>query len=78
MATQRIPTKMLNRLREARKAATLANASFNAPTPSVFIKGATLKDPDSYIKETVRLHHSTWIIGPLDVVINWAEGKPPL
>jgi len=28
--------------------------------------------PDEYIKGTVRIHHASWIIGPLDEILEWA------
>lgn len=40
-------------------------------------EAATLQNSsfDASVKETVRIHHSTWIIAPLDRAIAWAENK---
>lgn len=76
----KIPKKMLNELKAARKAATLANASFDWPDSTMTAKcraGHFKGRPGEFIKERVRLHHDTWIIRPLDAVIARAEGKQP-
>ena len=84
MATKKpapkVPSHIIKRLREAREAATLANASFAFPNDTVVASRHMQSDfkghPDDYIKETVRVHHQSWIIHPLDQVIAWAEGCP--
>jgi hypothetical protein len=77
MATLRIPAKILAKLREAREAATLENASFDWPDSTMTAtcrSGDFEGRPDDFIKQRVRCHHSTWIIHPLDSVIKWATG----
>ena len=72
----KIPAKMLNLLYEARAAATLEKASFDWPDSKMTAKcrsGDFKGRPNAFIKERVRLHHASWIISPLDRVIEWAE-----
>lgn len=72
----KIPAKVLLWLKEARDHATLENASFDWPDSTVTVKcrsGNFEGRPDTFIKERVRLHHSTWVIAPLDKAIKWAE-----
>ncbi len=75
---QRVPAKVLDRLREARRHATLEDAKFDWDDSTMTAKcrdGDFEGRPDTFIKERVRCHHASWIIGPLDAVIAWAEGK---
>ncbi len=60
---RRAPKGVIKALKDARDAATLENASFGS-----------FGDQTEHVRELVRLHHSTWIIGPLDRAIRWAEG----
>lgn len=60
----RAPKGVIKALKDARQAATLETASFG-----------NFGDQTEYVKELVRLHHATWIIGPLDRAIRWAEGN---
>lgn len=75
---RRVPKKILNDLRAARDAATMANASFGFPhdtvTASHHLQDTVTQHPDEYIKEATRLYRQSWIIGPLDNAIRWAEG----
>ena len=71
-----IPADILKLLKDARDAATLENASFDWADSHMTANcrsGNFDGRPDEFIKERVRLHHKTWIIGPLDRVIKWAE-----
>jgi len=77
-ATPRLPAKILDELRKARKAATLENAGFDWPDSTMTAKcrnGNFKGRPDTFIKERVKLYHDTWIIARLDRVIAWAEGR---
>lgn len=74
----KIPKRMLDRIKAARKAATLETASFDWPDSTMTAKcrsGDFTGRPDTFIKERVRLHHHSWIISELDSVIAWAEGR---
>lgn len=63
-------------LEAAEKSATLENASFGFPNDRVEIKSVHFGDdrtgrvgdvlhPDEYVKRLVKLHHGSWIIGPI-------------
>ncbi len=72
----RLPHRILNELKKARAAATLEEAKFGWPDSTMTAQcrdGDFSGNPDEFIKERVRLYHSTWIIGPLDRAIAWAE-----
>lgn len=75
---KRMPEKMLAELREARRAATLEDASFDWQDSHMQAEcrsGNFEGRPDTFIKERVRNHHQMWIIQRIDRVIGWAEGK---
>jgi hypothetical protein len=75
----KLPRKIIDLLEDARKAATLENASFDWSDSHAKVEcrsGNFDGRPDVFIKERVRLHHSTWIIGPLDRVLKWAKAAP--
>jgi len=72
--------KLIGELDEAKKAASLVTASFGFPDDRIEIKSVHFGDenrghkgdvlhPDEYIKQIVRLHHASWIVGPIDRVI---------
>lgn len=72
----RIPKHILKLLKEARESATLKGASFDWPDSKMTAtcrSGNFKGRPDEFIKERVRIHHQTWIIGRLDRAIAWAE-----
>lgn len=75
----RMPRKILEALKEARKAATMENARFGFPddtmTADLHMENPKTMHPDAFIKETTRNYRRSWIISPLDQVIDWAEGK---
>jgi hypothetical protein len=62
--SKRVPAKILKLLKDARHSATLEEASFG-----------NFGDKTEEVRELVRLYHETWIIGPLERVIKWAESK---
>lgn len=70
--TPRMPIKYLNKLKSARRYATLETASFGMPNDRITVNGVE-RHPTDYIREMVRNHHASWVIYPLDVVIAWAE-----
>jgi Arc/MetJ family transcription regulator len=71
--------KLVEELKEAKAAAKLTNAGFGFPNDRIEIKsmhiiGKDVKEgdvvhPDVYIKEMVKLHHETWVVGPIDRAI---------
>lgn len=75
-------------LREAKKAAELGNASFGWPGSYVQIvhkqEDGSFKpsgEPvqvDDYVKKLVELHHSSWIVGPIDRVISLLQAQTEL
>jgi len=68
----KIPKHILKLLKDARVAATLKDASFDWPdsTMKAECRNGNFKGrPNEFIKERVRLHHDSWIIGPLDRAI---------
>lgn len=74
----KLPEKIMNELRKARAAATLTDAKFDWDDSHMKAEcrsGNFDGRPDDFIKGRVRIYHSTWIIGRLDRVIAWAEGK---
>lgn len=78
----KLPRDIIEKLLEARKAATLENASFGWPNDEVTAlhrqEGKVMNmHPTDYIKDRVRLHHQSWIIHPIDVVLEWAGIAPP-
>lgn len=77
----RIPRKILDALKEARKAATMEDASFGFPhdtvTADLHMQNPVTMHPDAFIKGETELYRQSWIISPLDRVINWAEGRKP-
>lgn len=75
---RRIPKHILQALKDARQHATLENASFDWDDSHCKVEcrsGNFEGRPDTFIKERVRVHHNSWIIGPLDRAIAWAENK---
>jgi hypothetical protein len=64
VVSRRMPKELLRKLKSARQSATLQNASFG-----------NFGDETEFVKKLVALHHLTWIIGPLDQVIKWAENE---
>lgn len=68
--SDRLPEHILNHIRDAIKSAGLENASFDRSSDErIYGKTAT-----EFIRDKVKLHHDTWIIGPLKMVLNWSAG----
>jgi len=82
----RLPEHVLNDLRDARKSATLENASFDGVGKTKGCQVIVRRDYDGephetvfdgsvtdFIRERVRLHHGSWIIGPIDRILAWSQ-----
>jgi hypothetical protein len=73
----RLPERILTWLREARESALLERASFGSDTPVRVFFGTseTAKQwPNitEMVKELVKIHHASWIVGPIDEVLKWS------
>lgn len=77
---------IIEELNNARKAAQLTNASFGFPGDRIEIKSVHFGDddkgrvgdvlhPDEYIKKIVRLHHESWVVGPINRAIQLLENN---
>ena len=70
---------LLAKLKEARRAATLERASFERTGETVSTGGSFRGDedgietPTNYIRRKTRIYRESWIIGPLDRVIEELE-----
>lgn len=70
---------LLAELKEARRAATLETASFEFTGETVSTAGSFAGDedgietPTNYIRRKTRCYRKSWIIGPLDRVIEELE-----
>lgn len=72
----RLPPQIVSELTEALDAAGLVRSSFGSDKPITVTTGSTSTDYPSvteFIKEKVRLHHSSWIIRPIQRVLNWSQ-----
>ena len=76
--------EIIKQLEEARDAAKLTTASFGFPDDRIEIKSVhfggddkgrvgDVMHPDEYVKKIVRLHHATWVIGPINRAIELIE-----
>ena len=82
--TRRIPLERIRELKELRRIATMENASFGMPGDHVIhhawgpdaVPGGEKKDTTEFIADRTRLWRQSWLIGPLDDLIAWAEGQP--
>ena len=72
--------KIIEELEKAKAAALLTNASFGFPNDRLEVKSVHFGDddrgyegdvmhPDEYIKKIVRIHHNSWIVGPINRAI---------
>lgn len=78
----------IRELRDAKKAAQLANASFEMPAVYVQLQYKQLDGTvvpnavpcraDDYIKERIKLHHNSWIVGPIERAICLLEAQVEL
>lgn len=78
MNKTRIPMEILTKIKEARAAATMENASFGFKSEVVSSNPHAcppiIDMPiDEFIKERTRPYRDSWIINYLDEVIEWAE-----
>jgi hypothetical protein len=75
----KIPRKMLDELKAARKAAQFDEMSqFDWADSKCTVtcrSGDFEGRPDTFIKERTRIYRQSWIIPQLDAVIAWAEGR---
>lgn len=69
-AKQRMPTWVLQELKEIRRIATMEQAGFS-PNHGLSDKAFT-----EQIREATRIWRESWILGPLDGVIAWGQGEP--
>ena len=78
----RLPEHILKEIKDSMKAAGLSNASFDSVVNSLVEKvtvtyksghesvfNGTVTD---FIRDKVRLHHESWIIAPLQEILNWS------
>ena len=65
--------KQIAILREVRRLATLETASFRSVGPATDPLPADERDVDKFIKDRTRIHRETWILPPLDRMIEEAE-----
>lgn len=71
--------ELLAEAKEARRAATMEKMGIGWPGETVTITGSVMgrddrtTTPDEYIKEKTRLYRQSWIIGPLDRIIEELE-----
>jgi len=78
----RLPERIVEYLNDAINSATLERAGFDSVAPTDGMKvivegkwGRTEYDGSitDFIRGKVRLHHSSWIIGPLRAILDWSE-----
>jgi hypothetical protein len=72
----KLPKHIIDKLKEARRHARLESASFGFPNDTITARHHGEQDitchPTEYIKGRVRLHHASWIVGPIDEILEWA------
>lgn len=82
--SHRLPDHIIKHICEAMEAASLSNASFDGvSSPKTIIvtetwNGARPREFPSYtdlIRDKVKLHHGSWIIAPLQRILDWSESK---
>lgn len=72
--------RIIEKLEEAKRAATLENASFGFPNDRIEVKSVHFGDdntgrvgdvihPTTYVRNITSLHHRTWIVHPIDSAI---------
>lgn len=75
---ERLPRKILDAIKEARRSATMEDAGFDWSDSTMTAscrEGDFVGRPDTFIKNRTKLYRETWIVHPLDRVIAWAEGQ---
>lgn len=82
IGTHRLPERIVTRLTEAIRAASLVNSSFDGVSSDKAItvthawdKGEhpeTWPSTTDFIRDRVRLHHGSWIIHPIEAVLEWS------
>lgn len=68
----KLPKFLVNRLKEARRAATMEQAGFGFSTDTLVVAGKTVGVTE-FIKESTRVYRETWIIPQIDEVLAWAK-----
>lgn len=75
---------IIHELTEARQAATMERMSLGFPNDRIEVKSVHFGDdrtgrvgdvlhPDEYVKNITKLHHRSWIIGPIDRALTLLE-----
>lgn len=72
--TARVPKRILRKLEEARRYASLESASFGFDHDRVSLNGGPPANKTDFIKREVLIHHRSWVLPALDEVIAWAKG----
>jgi hypothetical protein len=82
----RLPEHIVNHINESIQAAELTNANFDGFSKKIKIVVYSYDDEDrvvetfegsvtDFIREKVRLHHNSWVVGPLKRILKWSEGS---
>lgn len=75
----RIPQREIAKIKKAIEAAKMGNASFGFPNHMVkhnpHMERERTEHVDVAIKELTRNYRHSWIIGPLEEFLEWAEGN---
>jgi hypothetical protein len=73
----RLPTHILKHIKNAIQSAGLTNASFDMHGGKAALEALVASDSPTrvtdFIRERVGLHHRSWIIGPLESVLEWSK-----
>ena len=83
MTSRRMPIERIAALKELRRIATMESASFAMPGDHVIhhawgpdgVPGGERIESDDFVKKMTEHYRQSWMIGPLDDLIAWAEGK---
>jgi hypothetical protein len=81
--THRLPEHVVRWIEDAIEASELERANFDDihENPAITIthlandKSKTYNSETTYIRDKVRLHHNSWIAGPLRQVLEWSQSK---
>lgn len=79
----RLPEQVLRWLRDARESALMVRSSFDGMGKNRVVRvfegdsevAQQWPSMTDLIKEKVRLHHQSWIIGPIDEILKWSASK---
>ncbi len=77
--TERLPKKIIARLNEARRFATMENANFGFAGDKVSFEHMGhmpgTMSVDKYIKLETRRYRETWLIPQIDAILDWSRGE---